>query len=89
MPGLERCMLLSLAVWIGTAGAVSAAEIEATSRIDSVTVYPDGATVTRIIRVDLSKGDATVLAGEVRTFRLGWRVRWPANREIAYDSVRP
>lgn len=40
----------------------SAAEIEAKSQIDAVTVYPDGATITRLIRLDLPAGDTTLLA---------------------------
>jgi len=43
-------------------GPAVAAELEASSRIDSVTVYPDGATVTRLINVDLAAGDHTVLS---------------------------
>ena len=39
-----------------------AAEIEASSQIDAVTVYPDGATVTRLIRLDLPAGDSTLFA---------------------------
>jgi uncharacterized protein (TIGR02231 family) len=39
-----------------------AAEIETSSQIDAVTVYPDGATVTRLIRLDLPAGDSTLLA---------------------------
>ncbi len=41
---------------------IAAAEIEATSQIDNVTVYPDGANVTRVIRLDLPAGDTTLLA---------------------------
>lgn len=36
-------------------------EVTAASRIDNVTVYPDGATVTRLIRVDLQAGDSTLV----------------------------
>ncbi len=39
-----------------------AAEIDASSQVDAVTVYPDGATVTRLIRLDLPSGDLTLLA---------------------------
>jgi hypothetical protein len=39
-----------------------AAEIDASSQVDAVTVYPDGATVTRLIRLDLPAGDSTLLA---------------------------
>jgi uncharacterized protein (TIGR02231 family) len=38
------------------------AELEARSSIDSVTVYPDGAAVTRVIRADLPGGDSVLLA---------------------------
>ena len=40
----------------------SGAELPAGSRIEAVTVYPDGATITRIIRVDLPSGDTTLVA---------------------------
>ncbi|HKD30053.1 MAG TPA: mucoidy inhibitor MuiA family protein [Xanthobacteraceae bacterium] len=40
----------------------AAAQTEITSAIESVTVYPDGATVTRRIRVDLPQGDSVLQA---------------------------
>jgi uncharacterized protein (TIGR02231 family) len=42
--------------------AAPSAELPATSRIDAVTVYPDGATVTRIVQVDLPAGESMLLA---------------------------
>ena len=39
-----------------------AGEIDVRSAIDNVTVYPDGATVTRTISVDLPPGDTTLIA---------------------------
>src|SRR5687767_6717985 len=39
-----------------------AADIEATSAVDAVTVYPDGASVTRLITLDLPSGDNTLVA---------------------------
>ncbi|MCA1379944.1 mucoidy inhibitor MuiA family protein [Bradyrhizobium sp. BRP23] len=39
-----------------------AANVDANSTIDTVTVYPDGATVTRIISLDLASGDSTLVA---------------------------
>ncbi len=39
-----------------------AADLDASSAIDTVTVYPDGATVTRVIAVDLASGDSTLVA---------------------------
>lgn len=40
---------------------VSAAELTATSQIDAVTVYPQGAEVTRFAVVDLLRGDTTLV----------------------------
>jgi uncharacterized protein (TIGR02231 family) len=39
-----------------------AADLDATSTIDAVTVYPDGASVTRVISLDLPSGDNTLVA---------------------------
>ena len=39
-----------------------AADLDATSAIDAVTVYPDGASVTRVITLDLPSGDNTLVA---------------------------
>jgi uncharacterized protein (TIGR02231 family) len=54
--------LASFAIAASVVVPAAAAELETTSRIDSVTVYPDGATVTRLINIDLAAGDHTVLA---------------------------
>ena len=40
------------------ASAAQAADLDVQSTIDAVTVYPDGATVTRLIRVELPRGDS-------------------------------
>ena len=39
-----------------------AANVDAASAIDAVTVYPDGASVTRVINVDIPSGDTTLIA---------------------------
>ncbi len=59
-----RHQLLAFVATIAIVAAVPAmaAEIDASSQIDAVTVYPDGATVTRVIRLDLPAGDSTLLA---------------------------
>ena len=56
-----RCSSTILCVILGLAGP-AAAQTEITSAIESVTVYPDGATVTRRIRVDLPQGDSVLRA---------------------------
>jgi uncharacterized protein (TIGR02231 family) len=39
-----------------------AANMDAASAVDAVTVYPDGASVTRVITLDLAAGDTTLVA---------------------------
>ena len=43
------------------AGQAQAADVDARSAVDAVTVYPDGASVTRILTVDLPAGDNTAV----------------------------
>jgi uncharacterized protein (TIGR02231 family) len=43
------------------AGEGRAADVDARSAVDAVTVYPDGASVTRILTVDLPAGDNTAV----------------------------
>ncbi|GIQ74816.1 hypothetical protein BraRD5C2_32570 [Bradyrhizobium sp. RD5-C2] len=51
-------------VLVGTlvAGPLQAANLDAASQVDAVTVYPDGASVTRVITLDLPAGDNTLIA---------------------------
>src|SRR5712672_210795 len=51
------CVIFALATPVA-----AAAQTEITSAIESVTVYPDGATLTRRIRVDLPQGDSVLRA---------------------------
>ncbi|MDO9059725.1 MAG: DUF4140 domain-containing protein, partial [Bradyrhizobium sp.] len=39
-----------------------AADLDVASAVDAVTVYPDGASVTRVITLDLPAGDNTLVA---------------------------
>ncbi|BAL74458.1 mucoidy inhibitor MuiA family protein [Bradyrhizobium cosmicum] len=58
--------------WMATTGLVLvttafalpswAADVDTSSAIDAITVYPDGATVTRVIAMDLASGDSTLVA---------------------------
>jgi uncharacterized protein (TIGR02231 family) len=52
--------LVMLAALAGT--SAQAADLDASSAIDAVTVYPDGANVTRVITLDLPSGDNTLVA---------------------------
>jgi uncharacterized protein (TIGR02231 family) len=54
---------ISLVVLAAFAAAPAwAADLDTTSAVDAVTVYPDGASVTRLITVDLPSGDNTLVA---------------------------
>lgn len=61
---IARCLATTSLVLVTTALASPswAADVDATSAIDTVTVYPDGATVTRVIAIDLASGDSTLVA---------------------------
>jgi uncharacterized protein (TIGR02231 family) len=65
-----RCLATTSLVLVTMAMAPQswAADLDASSAIDTVTVYPDGATVTRVIMVDLPSGDSTLVA---KDFPLG------------------
>ena len=59
-----RCILSTSAssfIALLIAAPALAGEIEAASKIDSVTVYPDAAIISRIAEVDLPAGDSTLI----------------------------
>lgn len=64
MRTIARCLATTSMVLVTTALASPswAADVDATSAIDTVTVYPDGAIVTRVIAIDLASGDSTLVA---------------------------
>jgi len=66
---MRQHFLLSFVATIALVTSIPAlaAEIETKSQIDAVTVYPDGATVTRLIRLDLPAGDSTLFARDFPT----------------------
>ncbi|CCD93899.1 conserved exported hypothetical protein [Bradyrhizobium sp. ORS 375] len=71
------------------AGPGLAANLDATSTVDAVTVYPDGATVTRVIALDLPAGDSTAIA---KDFPLGFdaaslRVEGDAGAKLTIGTV--
>ena len=58
----NRLVMTSLIVFTTLAAMqAKAANVEATSVVDAVTVYPDGASVTRAIAVELPGGDNTLV----------------------------
>jgi uncharacterized protein (TIGR02231 family) len=67
---IARCLVTTSLVLVAASTAVPvwAADLDIGSVIDAVTVYPDGASVTRLITVDLAAGDTTLVA---KDFPLG------------------
>lgn len=65
-----RCLATTSLVLVTTVVALPswAADVDTTSAVNTVTVYPDGATVTRVITIDLPSGDSTLVA---KDFPLG------------------
>ena len=57
-----RMLTTALLALLASPSPLVAAELEARSSVDTVTVYPDGATVTRVIRADLPAGETTLTA---------------------------
>jgi uncharacterized protein (TIGR02231 family) len=64
MRTIARCLATTSLVLVTAALASPswASDVDATSAIDTVTVYPDGATVARVIAIDLASGDSTLVA---------------------------
>jgi uncharacterized protein (TIGR02231 family) len=64
MPAKFACLPVACVLILAGAAPVLAAEMDVRSAIDAVTVYPDGATVTRLITVELPPGDTTLVVGD-------------------------
>ncbi len=64
MPTIANIVATTSLVALASLAAMpaQAAELAATSAVDAVTVYPDGASVTRLITLDLPSGDSTLVA---------------------------
>jgi uncharacterized protein (TIGR02231 family) len=83
-----RSVAFLCAFFLVTASA-SAADVAASSRVDAVTVYPDGATVTRIVAVDLPAGDSTLILSDLppNLDATSLRVEGETNTPLAIGSI--
>jgi uncharacterized protein (TIGR02231 family) len=91
MPVITNCLVTTSLVVLTALAAIpaQAANVEAASSVDAVTVYPDGASVTRVIAVDLAAGDNTVV---VNDFPLGLdtsslRVEGEADAKLTIGAI--
>jgi uncharacterized protein (TIGR02231 family) len=71
------------------AGAAAAADVKATSHIDSVTVYPSGAEIARLLAVKLERGDHVILLNDLpaRAIANSIRVEGKATLKLDIGSV--
>jgi uncharacterized protein (TIGR02231 family) len=88
---LAYCLVTtSLVVTTALAAIPARADnVDATSTVDAVTVYPDGASVTRVIEADIPGGDNTVV---LHDFPLGidassLRVEGEANAKLTIGAI--
>jgi uncharacterized protein (TIGR02231 family) len=79
----------SLVLVVAFATPLRAADLDATSLIDAVTVYPDGASVTRIITLDLPSGDNTLVARDfpLSLDRASLRIEGEAGEKLTIGAI--
>jgi uncharacterized protein (TIGR02231 family) len=82
-------LLIVLALAPVLAAAARAADINATSRIDAVTVYPSGAEIVRLVNVKLGAGDSVILLTDLpaRAIANSIRVEGTASGKLDIASV--
>src|ERR1700758_3980200 len=79
----------SLVLVTALAAPAMAADLDASSTIDAVTVYPDGASVTRIIALDLPSGDNTLVAKDfpLSLDRASLRIEGEAGEKLTIGAI--
>lgn len=88
---IAHCLVTTSLVALAALAAMpaQAANLEATSSVDAVTVYPDGASVTRVIAVDLPAGDNTVVVDDfpLGLDRASLRVEGEADAKLTIGAI--
>ncbi len=85
-----RLVTTSLVVFASFAAIqAKAANVEATSAVDAVTVYPDGASITRAIMVEIPGGDNTVVVKDfpLALDPLSLRVEGEADTKVTIGAI--
>jgi uncharacterized protein (TIGR02231 family) len=86
----NRVVMTSIIVLTALAAArAEAADVAAASTVDAVTVYPDGASVTRIVTVDLPAGDTTLVLKDfpLKLDPSSLRVEGEANADLTIGAI--
>ena len=81
-PHLLALLLLCLA-----ASAANADDLKATSRIESVTVFPAGAEVTRVGKLKMDRGDHVLLFSDLPPRAIGNSIRVEGKATASWRSV--
>ncbi|HEX2842441.1 mucoidy inhibitor MuiA family protein [Hyphomicrobium sp.] len=86
---MKKVLLAALLSVSFGAGTVEAAEVDAVSRIDSVVVFPMGAEVMRVAKVQLEKGEHTILFRDLPASAIegSIRVEGTASGKLEIGSV--
>lgn len=88
---IAHCLVTTSLVALAALAAMpaQAANLEATSSVDAVTVYPDGASVTRVIAVNLPAGDNTVVVDDfpLGLDRASLRVEGEADAKLTIGAI--
>ncbi|MBV8696994.1 MAG: mucoidy inhibitor MuiA family protein [Bradyrhizobium sp.] len=84
---VTTCLVLGAAV--SPATRVQAADLNTASAIDAVTVFPDGASITRVVTLDLPAGDTTVVAKDfpLALDKSSLRVEGEAGTKLAIGAI--
>src|ERR1700759_4074908 len=79
----------SIVLVVFAATPAIAADLDAASAIDAVTVYPDGASVTRVITLDLPSGDNTLVAKDfpLSLDRASLRVEGESGEKLTIGAI--
>ena len=88
---MSTCLATTSLVLVSAFAAMPApaADLDTTSSIDTVTVYPDGASVTRIITFDLPSGDNTLVAKDfpLSLDRASLRIEGEAGEKLTIGAI--
>jgi len=86
---VKQVLLVSLLSVVAGASVVRAAEVEAVSQIDAVTVFPMGAEVVRVSKVQIEKGEHTIVFHDLPASAIegSIRVEGTASGKLEIGSV--
>src|SRR5579864_7640324 len=86
-----RCLVTTSLVLLTSCPVIEAraADLDASSAIDAVTVFPDGASITRLITLEVPAGDTTVVARDfpLSLDKASLRVEGQAGQKLTIGAI--